>query len=101
MLSVALTVLWCHTQIGLQPALLQVEHTSYSVGGGAGGSIASSSPDFKKNPDHENGEKLFNGPTPQLSTIVHSLCNMFQQCISNIYNVFTNNSQNWLYTDFK
>ncbi len=33
--------------------------------------------------------------------IVHSLCNMFQQCISNIYNVFTNNSQNWLYTDFK
>ncbi len=26
---------------------------------------------------------------------------MFQQCISNIYNVFTNNSQNLLYTDFK
>ncbi len=26
---------------------------------------------------------------------------MFQQCISNIYNAFTNKSQNWLYTDFK
>ncbi len=25
---------------------------------------------------------------------------MFQQCISNIYNVFTNYSQNWLYTDW-
>ncbi len=25
---------------------------------------------------------------------------MFQQCISNIYNAFTNNSQNWLCTDF-
>ncbi len=33
--------------------------------------------------------------------VVHCLCNMFQQCISNIYNVFTNNSQNLLYTDFK
>ncbi len=45
-------------------ALIQVEHTSYGVGGGAvlGGSIASSSP------DHENGEKLFNGLTPRLST---------------------------------
>ncbi len=34
-----------------------------------GGSIASSSHDLappKKNPDHENGEKLFNGLTPQL-----------------------------------
>ncbi len=26
---------------------------------------------------------------------------MFQQCISNIYDAFTNNSQNKLYTDFK
>ncbi len=35
-----------------------------------GGSIASSSPDLAppKNPDHKNGEKLFNGLTPQLST---------------------------------
>ncbi len=36
-----------------------------------GGSIASLSPDLAsppKNPDHENGEKLFNGLTPQLST---------------------------------
>ncbi len=44
-------------------ALLQVEHTSYSVGGGAmlDGSIASSSHDLAppKNPAHENGEKLF------------------------------------------
>ncbi len=36
-----------------------------------GGLIASLSPDLappKKNPDHENGEKLFKGLTPQLST---------------------------------
>ncbi len=51
-------------------APLQVEHT-YSVGKGAmlGGSIASSFSPAQKNPDHENGENLFNGLTQQLSTI--------------------------------
>ncbi len=49
--------------------LLQVEHTS-GKGAVLGGLIASSSPDLAppQNPDHENGEKLFKGLTPQLST---------------------------------
>ncbi len=48
----------------------QVKHTSYSVGKGAvlGGSIVIESwfSPAQKNPDHENGKKLFNGLTPQL-----------------------------------
>ncbi len=54
----------------LSAALFQVEHTSYSVGGGAmlDCVIESWFSPAQKNPDHENGEKLFNGLTPQLRT---------------------------------
>ncbi len=58
-------------------------------------SVSSSSHDFspaQKNPEHENGQNLFNSTIKYY--IVHSLCNTFPQCISNIYNVFRNNSQN-------
>ncbi len=54
-------------------ALLQVEHTVIVLGEGPCpvARLPSLSPDLAsppKNPDHENGEKLFNGLTPQLST---------------------------------
>ncbi len=61
-----------------------------------GGSIASSSPDLappKKILITNILKNCLSGLTPQLSNTQFSLCNMFQ-CISNICNVFTNNSHN-------
>lgn len=68
----------------------------YSVRGGA---KASSRCDFRpaqKNPENKNGEKLFNGLTPQFSSLIFFtvFVTCLQQYIPNIYNVLRNKTLN-------
>ncbi len=96
LLSVALTVLRCHTAIGLQRCFKS--NTPLIVLGKGPCSVASSSPDLAppKNYWSWKGEKLFNGLTPQLSTTF----TVFVTCFSNAFLTFIMHLQTILRIDF-